>query len=107
MSDLITIAPLAPPPSANARPQAPAEPQRDPRAWATAKDFESFFVSQMLEQISTGIKTDGPFGGGHAEKIYRSMMNGEYAKAITQTGGIGLADTVYREILALQEGSRP
>lgn len=84
----------------------PPPAQRNPKAWAAAQDFESFFVRQMLEQLSADIKTDGPFGGGHAEKIYRSMMNGEYAKAITQNGGIGLADTVYREIMALQEGSR-
>lgn len=101
MSD--ALAALARP---SAAPQAPREPVRDPRAWATAQDFETFFVSQMLEQMSVGIETDGPFGGGNEEKIYRSLMNGEHAKAITQRGGIGLADAVYREIMALQEGSR-
>ena len=105
MTDAITLSPLAPPVS-RAAPAAAPQPERDARAWQTAKEFETFFVSQMLEQLSAGIETDGPFSGGHAEKIYRSMMNGEYAKAVTPSGGIGLADTVYREIMALQEGSR-
>jgi Rod binding domain-containing protein len=50
----------------------------------------------------SGIKTDGPFGGGHAENVYRSMMSQEYAKSISKSGGVGLADHIYREILAKQ-----
>ncbi|MEM1138814.1 MAG: rod-binding protein [Pseudomonadota bacterium] len=69
----------------------------------TAEDFEAVFVHQFLEAMWTGVKTDGPFGGGHSEGIYRSMLNDEFAKSITGQGGIGLADQIYRELVGLQE----
>jgi Rod binding domain-containing protein len=99
-------APAAPPaPPAPVTPAAPA-PTRDPAAWQVAQEFESFFISQMLEIQTSTIPTDGPFGGGQAERIFRSMQNGEHAKAITQRGGLGIAENVYREIIALQEASK-
>lgn len=70
-----------------------------------AEEFEAVFVTSMVETMFSGISTDGPFGGGHSEQMYRSMMNEEYANAIVKAGGIGLADNVYREILKLQEQS--
>ena len=36
-----------------------------------AQDFEAFFVSKMMESMMSGIKTDGPFGGGQGEKVFR------------------------------------
>lgn len=68
-----------------------------------AEDFEAFFLAQMTGYMFSGIPTDGPTGGGQAETIYRSLLNNEYGKAMSRTGGIGIADEVYREILKLQE----
>ena len=50
-----------------------------------------------------GIATDGPFSGGSPEGHYRSMLNEQMAKALARSGGIGLADVVYKEILKFQE----
>lgn len=75
----------------------------DAAARKTANEFESMFLSQMLEHMSTGIKTDGPFGGGQGEAMFRSLLNQEYAGLLTKQGGIGIADHIYRQILALQE----
>lgn len=71
-----------------------------------AEEFESVFLTTFLEGMFAGIKTDGPFGGGNSEKTYRSMMLGEYAREIAGNGGLGIADHVYREILAIQESSQ-
>jgi len=68
-----------------------------------AKVFEAVFIGQMLSAMFAGIKTDGPFGGGPGESMFRSMMIEEYSKAIADQGGFGLADQVKREILRLQE----
>ena len=68
-----------------------------------AEDFEALFLSQMLQHMFAGVRTDGPFGGGHAETIYRSFLADEYGKLVSQTGGIGIADAVQRVILKLQE----
>ncbi len=68
-----------------------------------AEDFESFFVSQMFQHMFSGIETDGPFGGGHGEKIFRSLLIDEYGKVIGRQGGLGIADAVERDLLQLQE----
>ena len=69
----------------------------------TAQEFESMVLGLMLEPMFSGLKTDGPFGGGSSENIYRSMLIQEYAKSIGASGGVGIADSVYKEILKLQE----
>jgi len=72
----------------------------------TAEDFESHFLGQMFEMMSTGIKTDGPFGGGHAEATWRSFLNQEYGKQMAKHGGIGVADTVYAQMIKMQEAAQ-
>ena len=69
----------------------------------TATDFEAFFLTQMMEYMFEGIATDGPFGGGFSEGIFRSFMLQEYGKSLANAGGFGLADAVMKEILNLQE----
>lgn len=69
----------------------------------TAREFEAFFIGQMLEHMFKDVPTDGPFGGGHAEGMYRSMLLQHYGRAISDRGGIGIADVVSREMLKLQE----
>ena len=72
------------------------------KARDAAQKFESQFLSQMLGQMFQGIETDGPFGGGHGEDMFRSLLTDSMAKEMTKAGGIGLVDTVQREILKLQ-----
>lgn len=68
-----------------------------------AESFEAIFISQMLAPMFESLPSDGPFGGGHAEKIFRSMQVEELGKAIAGSGGLGIADSVMREILKAQE----
>lgn len=76
---------------------------RDRSLREAATDFEAVFLGQMLAPMFEGLKTDGPFGGGNAEEIFRSMMVDEMGTAIARSGGIGIADAVYQKLLALQE----
>ena len=71
-----------------------------------AQEFEEVFISQMLNHMFKGISTDGPFGGGSSEKIYRSMMVDQYGKQMAANGGIGLSDAIHTELLRLQEVSQ-
>ena len=70
---------------------------------ATAEDFEAVFLAQMMEHMM-GETTQSSFGGGPGEKAFSSMLNEEYAKVLAKAGGIGLADSLAREMLAVQEG---
>lgn len=69
----------------------------------TAQDFEAFFMTKMMESMFEGISTDGMFGGGNAEKVYRSLLLNEYGKAMAKTGSIGISDDVMSAILKMQE----
>ena len=73
------------------------------KARQTAVDFEAFFLGQMLQPMFANISSEPPFGGGHAEKIWRSMMVDEMGKSMAEAGGIGIADSIQRAILKLQE----
>ena len=89
----------------NVAPEAPAKPDsaQQRRARETAEDFESVFLAQMLQHMNMGIDPEGPFGGGKGEEAYQSMVAEKYGEAITEMGGVGIADAIYREILRIQE----
>lgn len=66
-------------------------------------EFESFFLSQVLQPMFANVGGEPPFGGGHAEKIWQSMLVDQYGKSMAEAGGIGIADAVAREVLRAQE----
>ncbi len=68
-----------------------------------AQEFEASFLSQMLQPMFANLGAEKPFGGGSGEDMWRSMQVDEYGKAIAKKGGIGIADSVFREMLKLQE----
>lgn len=68
-----------------------------------ARDFEAFFLARALEPMFAGIGAEAPFGGGMAEELWRSLLVDEYGKAMAKAGGIGLADTLLRGLIDLQE----
>jgi Rod binding domain-containing protein len=78
-------------------------PDVQAKARANAVDFEAMFLSTMFSHMFTGIDGDGPFGGGGAGGVWRSFLSDEYAKSFAKAGGIGLADSVYRSLIAQQE----
>lgn len=73
------------------------------KAEDAAESFEAFFMSRMMESMFEGVSTDGLFGGGHAEKIYRSLLLDQYGKEMAKTGTIGVKDYVMQAILQMQE----
>jgi flagellar protein FlgJ len=73
------------------------------KARTTAVNFEAQFLNSMFSQMLTGVNGDGPFGGGPAVGVWRSFLSEQYAKSFAQAGGIGIADKVYRTLLAQQE----
>lgn len=80
-----------------------ARPATASAARETARQFEQVFLTSYLETMFSGVKTEAPFGGGTGENIFRSLLLNEYAGEMAQSGGIGLADQVYREMLKMQE----
>ncbi len=74
------------------------------KLWQNAQDFETVFLENMFEHLTSGLSGEGPLGGGGAGgEIYRGMLTQQYAKSTVAAGGIGLAPNVYRELVRLQE----
>ena len=73
------------------------------KARASAQDFEAVFLNSMFQQMFTGVEGEGPFGGSGAGGVWRSFLTDEYAKSFAKAGGIGIADQVYKTLIAQQE----
>ena len=80
-----------------------ANAKGEEKARKAAQEFEAVFLTQILETMYSGIEPNPTFGGGNAEKLFRSMINEKTAQSMAKNGGIGLADAVYTEIIRLQE----
>lgn len=86
---------------------AAAEDGRDPRAWEAAKEFEAQFVSTLFQSMFKGLEDpENPFSGGPGETMFSSLLVDQYGQQMAKSGGIGLADSVYREMLKMQEVSQ-
>ena len=76
------------------------------KARKTANDFEAMFLEQTLDRMFASIGDDGPLGdNGTGGPVYRSMLVKEYAGTMVKSGGIGVSDQVFREMMRMQEGS--
>jgi peptidoglycan hydrolase FlgJ len=64
-----------------------------------AKNFEAVFLTQAFNQMLDTV-APGSFGGGHAEKTWKSFMGKEYAQAVADSGTTGIADSIENMIRA-------
>ncbi len=72
-----------------------------------AKDLEGVFLNTLMKEVFSSIKTDDKsFGGGFAEETWRGMQAEQYANAMAENGGIGLADQLIGDLMKLQEASQ-
>ena len=68
-------------------------------------DYKRSRKAYMMESMFEGVSTDGMFGGGHAEKIYRSLLLDEYGKEMAKLGSVGVKDYVMQAVLQMQEAA--
>jgi len=67
-----------------------------------SKDFEAIFVNQMLEAMDKTVDRENSImSGGSSEQYFRSMLNEEISKSMTNRvggSGFGLAEAIYRQM---------
>ncbi|HVV42754.1 MAG TPA: rod-binding protein [Nitrobacter sp.] len=69
-----------------------------------AVQFEQVFLSKVLGEMFTDAGGDGPLGtNGPGGAIWRSMLTDQFAQKFASSGGVGLADSVQRQLVSLQE----
>lgn len=80
------------------------DPAMAEKARRAAVEFEGMTIGELLQPMFDTVDTsEGMFGGGAGESQFRSLQVQEMGKQIANNGGIGLADSVYRQMLAMQE----
>lgn len=95
MADPVSI--FSPAPAAGA----PLQPLR-----RQAEELEGVFLTTLTKAMFSGIDGRGPFGGGFAEQTWRSMQAEQFAASMAEAGGIGLADQLMSELIAIQSASQ-
>lgn len=94
------------------KPPSMARTQDKSTAAKVGRQFEAQFVSQMFQHMFEGIKTDGFFGGGSGEEMFRSLLVDEYGKMVANRGGLdgkpnsggfGIGAAVQKMLLKHQE----
>ena len=73
------------------------------RAHAQATDFEAVFLSSMFQNMFTDVGKDGPLGDGPGIGVWRTFLTNEFGKSLAKAGGIGIANQVYKSLMAHQE----
>ena len=92
----LTIGPTPTLPTTNISPAVAA------KARAKAQDFEAVFLNSMFGHMFAHVN-EGPYSGGEAANTWRSFLTEEYSKNFAKAGGIGIADSVYQQLIAVQE----
>ncbi len=70
-----------------------------------AQELEGVFLNMLTKEMFASIKGDENFGGGFGEETWRSMQAEQLANTMAQSGGIGLADELMGQMIALQEAA--
>lgn len=64
-----------------------------------AREFEGLFVGMMLKSMRETVGKDMLAGKGQSDEIYRSLLDQEYAKAVVEQGGLGLAKMIEAQLI--------
>lgn len=71
-----------------------------------AAEFESLFLAQITSAINPSPDDeDADLFGGSASQMYRQMLSDELANSMAKNGGIGLAQTILRQLQAKGSGA--
>ena len=70
---------------------------RDTKLMQAAQELEASFLAEMLKSAGLG-KTPESFGGGAGEDQFSSFLVREQARAMVESGGIGLAQSLFEAL---------
>ncbi|WP_371363136.1 hypothetical protein SRRS_40950 [Sporomusa rhizae] len=75
-----------------------AKRKEDAKLKTACKDMEAVFLNMMLTQMRATVPKGNLIGESSGEKIMQSLLDTELTKNMSQAGGIGLADMLYRQL---------
>jgi flagellar protein FlgJ len=69
-----------------------------------AEELEATFLSEMLAHSGLS-EMQGAFGGGQGEVQFTSFLRQEQARLIVQSGGMGLAELIFKSMTEAEHGN--
>lgn len=83
------------------------DPAQTSKLQGQATELEGMFLNTLVKEMFASIKTDKQsLGGGFAEDTWRGMQAEQLSTSMARNGGIGLADRLMGDLVALQEAAQ-
>ncbi|MDI3538667.1 MAG: hypothetical protein PWP58_991 [Bacillota bacterium] len=76
------------------------EGQKDRGLKEACEEFAGVFWEQVLKSMRRMVPEEGLLGGGSGEKLFRDLLDAEYARKVAQAEG-SLAELLYRQLKPL------
>jgi len=79
-------------------PQTKGVSSEDAKLREAANEFEAIFIQQMMKSMrKTSLESD-LLPKSEGEKIFRSMLDEQYAKLSANSGSLGLGQMIYQQL---------
>jgi flagellar protein FlgJ len=86
--------------------QTTLEPAQINRLKQQAEELEGVFLNLLTKEMFATVKSENGFGGGFGEETWRSMQAEQLANTMAQNGGLGIADQLLGDMIAMQEAAQ-
>ena len=63
-----------------------------------AREFESLLLEQMVKEMRDATPKSDLFGEEKGRELFQEMLDGEFVRVMSDSGGIGLADFLVRSL---------
>lgn len=77
-----------------------ADPAYQKKLKEACRGFESMFLQMMWKEMRGTVPENSLFGESQGEKIFRDMLDTEMVDRMSESGGVGLADMMYKQLTA-------
>lgn len=72
--------------------------KEDAKLKKACEGFEAMFMNMMYKEMRKTVPKNGFWGNSHAEEMWQDMMDTEMVDQLAKSGGIGLADMLYKQM---------
>lgn len=83
-----------------------ASSQNGPKIKEVSQQFEAIFLQFMLRSMRQSVQKSGLLDGGNAEKIYREMLDAQYATKMSQTDELGISKMLEKQLYKTMAGKK-
>jgi len=76
---------------------------KDPALWEVSLKFEAMLMKEMMTAMRKTVPSDGLMSSGFANDMYSSMFDQAIVETGSKSGGLGIAENIYRQMNAIHQ----